>query len=449
MARFFQKINHLRQRSIFVKLFLIFLGTAVVLFIVIRGFFFIGVDRNQSFKADLYKNLSKYSVQLVQEVGTPPDEKRARALAKELGIQFHVHGPAGAWSTDSSLPSVSALKVEEAFSNSTTQVGRYRRHPFVLIKQDGTQYALFFLHRPFGELPTWSFLGLVGIVGLIIGASYVAVHRLFRPLNWLTEGVGEIAKGHLDHQVPVRSTDELGRLTQSFNEMAQQVSEMLHARDRLLLDVSHELRSPLTRMKLVIEMVQDESAKGQLQQEIRELEAMVTELLESERLNSEAGGLSLAPTDIVPIVKEMAESYASVGPGVRLERSPESVRLPLDRHRVQIALRNVIENAVKYSRPEYGPVTIHIDVTNDAILLTVQDHGLGISTNEQSRIFEPFYRIDPSRNRNTGGYGLGLSLVKKIMIAHGGEVLLQSDPNRGSNFTLKFPNPDPEIPVGK
>lgn len=447
MVRFFQKIKHLRQRSIFVKLLLIFLATAVALFIVIRGFFFIGLDRNQSFKADLFKNLSKYSIQLVQEVGTPPDEKRARALAKELGIQIRVKGSEGTWSTDPSLPSVSTLKVEEAFSNSTTQVGRYRRHPFVLIKQDGTQYALFFLHRPFGELPAWSFFVLIGVVGLIIVASYLAVHRLFRPLNWLTEGVGEIAKGHFDHQVPIRSTDELGRLTQSFNEMAQQVNERLQARDRLLLDVSHELRSPLTRMKLAIEMVHDESAKDKLQQEIRELEAMVTELLESERLNSEAGGLTLASTDLVTIVKELAESYASVGPGVRLVASPQSARLPLDRHRVQIALRNVIENAVKYSRPEYGPVTLRIEVTSDAALVSVQDHGLGISTDEQSRIFEPFYRIDPSRTRHTGGYGLGLSLVKKIMIAHGGEVLLQSEPHRGSTFTLRFPKTSTDLPV--
>ena len=445
MVPFFQKIKHVRQQSIFVKLLLIFLATACALFIVIRGFFFIGIDRNQSFKADLFKNLSKYSIQLIQEIGTPPNEKQARALAKELGIQIRVKGSEGTWSTDPSLPSVSTLKVMEPFSNLTTQVGQYRRHPFVLIKQNGTQYALFFLHRPFGELPAWSFLGLVGVVGLIIGVSYLAVHRLFRPLNWLTEGVGEIGKGHFDHQVPIRSTDELGRLTQSFNEMAQQVSEMIRTRDRLLLDVSHELRSPLTRMKLVIEMVHDQSVKNQLQQEIRELEAMVTELLESERLNSETGGLTLAPTDLVPIVKEIVESYAAVGPGVRLVASPKNIFLPLDRHRVQIAFRNVIENAVKYSRPEYGPVTLDIEVLNDSVMVSVEDHGMGISTDEQSRIFEPFYRIDPSRTRNTGGYGLGLSLVKKIMNAHRGEVFVKSKLDRGSTFTLRFPMSLPEV----
>ena len=433
----------LRQRSIFVKLLLIFLATGLALFIVIRGFFFIGVDRNQGFKADLFKNLSKYSIQLVHEIGSPPDEQLARTFAEELGIQFQVNSSEGAWSTDPSLPSLLNLEVNENFSNSTTQVGRYRRHPFVLIKQDDIQYALFFLHRPFGELPAWSFLGLVAVVGLIVGTSYVAVHRLFRPLNWLTEGVGEISQGNFNHHVPIRSPDELGRLTQAFNEMARQVSNMIQARDRLLLDVSHELRSPLTRMKLIIEMVHDQSAKEKLQQEIRELEAMVTELLESERLNSEAGSLTMVQTDLVTIVKELVVSYASAGPGVQLLAAPQNVHLVLDRHRVQIALRNLIENAIKYSRPEFGPVTLRIVMTSDAALVTVEDFGAGIAIDEQPKVFEPFYRIDPSRTRDTGGYGLGLSLVKKIMIAHGGDVLLESERDRGSTFTLKFPLKQP------
>ena len=433
----------LRQRSIFVKLLLIFLATGLALFIVIRGFFFIGVDRNQGFKADLFKNLSKYSIQLVHEIGSPPDEQLARTFAEELGIQFQVNSSEGAWSTDPSLPSLLNLEVNENFSNSTTQVGRYRRHPFVLIKQDDIQYALFFLHRPFGELPAWSFLGLVAVVGLIVGTSYVAVHRLFRPLNWLTEGVGEISQGNFNHHVPIRSPDELGRLTQAFNEMARQVSNMIQARDRLLLDVSHELRSPLTRMKLIIEMVHDQSAKEKLQQEIRELEAMVTELLESERLNSEAGSLTMVQTDLVTIVKELVVSYASAGPGVQPLAAPQNVHLVLDRHRVQIALRNLIENAIKYSRPEFGPVTLRIVMTSDAALVTVEDFGAGIAIDEQPKVFEPFYRIDPSRTRDTGGYGLGLSLVKKIMIAHGGDVLLESERDRGSTFTLKFPLKQP------
>jgi signal transduction histidine kinase len=103
----------------------------------------------------------------------------------------------------------------------------------------------------------------------------------------------------------------------------------------------------------------------------------------------------LVPTDLVPIVKEIVESYVSAGFGVRLVASPQCLSLPLDPHRAEIVLRNVIENAVKYSRREYGPVTLGIKVTNDSVLVSVQGHGMGIATDEQSRIIEPFYRIDP------------------------------------------------------
>ena len=106
-------------------------------------------------------------------------------------------------------------------SDATTQAGHFRRHPFVILTRGDTQYAIFFLHRPFGELPAWSFALLAGLVALIIGGSYLAVRRLIRPVYWLTEGVKEIGKGQFDHQVPVASSDELGDLSMSFNEMAK------------------------------------------------------------------------------------------------------------------------------------------------------------------------------------------------------------------------------------
>ncbi len=439
MAELLRGLRSLPQRSIFFKLFLIFLGTALLLILVIRGFFHLALDRNQAFKADLFRNLSKYSRQLVEELGNPPDQERARLLAKELGIQVMVKTPESMWATDPYLPQITDLTVDGTLSNGESKVGQYRRHPFVMIERDETQVILFFLRRPFGDLPTWSFALLVGLVGLILGGGYAVARWLFRPLNWLTAGVGEVAKGHFDYRVPIRSSDEFGRLTESFNEMAKKVREMIRTRDRLLLDVSHELRSPLTRMKLAVEFVQEESTKEKLQQEIRELESMVTELLESERLDSETGGLTRTVTDLIPMVKEIVESYASGDPAVHLVSAPEHIFLPMDHQRVHMAIRNLVENAVKYSRPEYGPVTIQVEQKNDSVFVSVQDHGPGIPQEEHVRIFEPFYRVDPSRNRNTGGYGLGLSLVRKVMVAHGGEVLLQSELDRGSIFTLRFP----------
>jgi signal transduction histidine kinase len=210
----------------------------------------------------------------------------------------------------------------------------------------------------------------------------------------------------------------------------------------LLLDVSHELRSPLTRMKVALEFVGEDAVKDKLQQEIRELEAMVTELLESERLNSDHGGLVLAETDLVPLVRELAETYNDQQLGVRVLTLPPTLRVMIDADRIRMAVRNVLENAVKHSLPERGPVEIWVEARDGkAVQVSIRDHGPGIPADEHGRIFEPFYRVDKSRSRATGGYGLGLSLAKKIMTAHGGDIVLTSQFGKGSTFTLEFPLP--------
>jgi signal transduction histidine kinase len=439
MVEWLQRLRSFPQRSIFFKLFLIFLFTAFVLVLIIRGFFLLTLDRNQSFKADLFRNLTKYSEQLVEDIGHPPNLEQANRLAQELGTQFRVNTPDEQWATDPSLPAFAELRVDNSFSTPGTLVGQYRRHPFVIMTREGSTFGIFFLHRPFGELPVWSFALLVGLVGTVIAGSYLMVRRLIRPVNWLTQGVGEIAKGHFNFKVPVGSSDELGELTKSFNDMAQRVNEMIQARDRLLLDVSHELRSPLTRMKVAAEFIQNEPAKEKIQQEVRELDTMVTELLETERLKSNPGGLTLAETDLVTLAKEVAQGYFDVKPGVQLVAPPESVQLPLDRQRIIMALRNLVENALKHTRQEYGPINIKIEKHKDSVAMLIRDFGPGIQPEEHSRIFEPFYRVDPSRTRDTGGYGLGLSLAKKIMAAHGGDLMLISEQGQGSTFIMKFP----------
>lgn len=183
----------------------------------------------------------------------------------------------------------------------------------------------------------------------------------------------------------------------------------------------------------------DGSIKEKIQQEVRDLEAMVTELLESERLNSDYGGVIPRETDLVALVHELVETYSLQGPGVQIVAAPSSLSVKLDPHRVRVALRNVLENALKHSMPEQGPVEVKIEKSVDGVSISVRDHGPGIPPDEQALIFEPFYRVDKSRTRTTGGYGLGLSLAKKIMNTHGGDILLASEIGKGSTFILRFP----------
>lgn len=427
------------RRSVFLKLFLIYLGTTLALVFAVSAYNRL-VLHNEHFKQTRSKMMAHHLVGMVEEIGHPPDRERAIRLSEELGLHIRVEGPEGSWATDTGLPATSALRVHPSQADPDMQMGKYHGRRVVIMARGATHYLFFFPEPPEVDLESVGLL--IGLIALILGGSYVLVRWLFRPLDWLTLGVAEIAKGNLNYQVRRRSGDEIGQLTDALNNMVSRVREMVRARERLLVDVSHELRSPLTRIKVALEFVHDERAKEKIQQEVRELESMVTELLESERMNSDYGSVALADADVVPLVRDLVEIYRDQQPGVRLVAAPASLMFKLDAHRVRTALRNVLDNAVTHTHQEQGPVDVRIERYEGSVRISVRDHGAGIPTDEQALIFEPFYRVDKSRTRTTGGYGLGLCLAKKIMMAHGGDILVTSDPGCGSTFIFTFPIPE-------
>ena len=277
------------------------------------------------------------------------------------------------------------------------------------------------------------FLGMA-LGGMILG-------RMFKPLRLLTLGVQEISNGNLDFQFPTRGRrhGEIWYLAEQFNQMVGHVKEMIHSKDQLLLDVSHELRSPLTRMKVALEMSPKGKMKDSMLRDIAEMETMLTEILETERLKSGNGGLSLAAVDLTLLAGEMVKRYKGRKPGLKLVGEKGKRIVTADEARVKTVFQNVLENALKFSAGQKKPVQIGLETVADGILATVQDFGPGIPQDEQDKIFEPFYRVDKSRTKETGGYGLGLSLCREIMLAHGGDIRLESGPGKGTKVILRFP----------
>jgi len=433
------RIGSLLRRSLFFKLVLTYLGTTVVLMLTVGIFVHLTFDRPQLSETPLGKHFQKYVEHLANELGDPPRRDRALHLAQDLGVQSHVVTPQGEWTTTADFPSDATLMGKSNDPHRLRPFGRYRDHFFATLDRQGTRYTFLFQHEPFRRGNRRAVVWLLTLIGVVLGGSYLVVRWLFRPLSWLNAGVQEVAKGNLAYQVPVRSADELGHLTESFNFMATRVSDIVSAREQLLVDVSHELRSPLTRMKVGLEFVQDETVRAQLQQEVRELETMVTELLEVERLSSDYGGVQATEVDLIVPVRDLVGTYHERQPTIHVVSTPETLLVRIDVERVRIALRNVIENALKYSPTTGLPVEVRVQRDEASALVSVRDYGPGISLEEQARVFEPFYRVDKSRERTTGGYGLGLSLAKKIMTAHRGDILLASAPGEGSTFTLQFP----------
>jgi signal transduction histidine kinase len=281
---------------------------------------------------------------------------------------------------------------------------------------------------------------LLLLMGAIVFAAHGFLQRLLLPLRWLGDGVAELSEGHLDVVVPKRSADEFGALTDAFNRMVGRVKDMIRSRDQLLLDVSHELRSPLTRLKVALEFVADPDMKARMAADMAEMEIMIGELLELERLRD---GHSIGTTrqNLVPLLDDVARNYDERPPGVRISPTVPEILVDIDADRMRTVIRNLLENAIKYSSPTSCPVEIAVSQTAEAVVVRVTDDGVGIPEADIERVFEPFFRVDRSRSKSTGGYGLGLSICKRVMEAHGGGIAVERQAGHGTSFVLTFPKP--------
>ena len=278
---------------------------------------------------------------------------------------------------------------------------------------------------------------LLSIVGVIL-IAHQRLRRLLLPLRALADGVARLARGDLNVSIAPSSRDEFASLTNAFNRMVTRVREMLGAREQLLTDVSHELRSPITRMKVALELLPESEPRTRLVADVRELETLVTEVLELQRLQS-VHGIHKEPIDLVLLAENVAASFGRTQPSIALQGAERPITVTADARLMTVVLRNLVENAVTHALPDSGPVLIRVEKVNAGATIRIQDDGPGIPEEEVERVFEPFYRIDRSRSRQTGGYGLGLSICKRALATHGGRLTVEPNVPRGSVFVIELP----------
>jgi signal transduction histidine kinase len=207
---------------------------------------------------------------------------------------------------------------------------------------------------------------------------------------------------------------------------------MLDGKRALLLAISHELRSPLTRARLHAELVGEGESRDALLQELAQMRDLITALLESERLGSGHSALQLSDCDVASLVREQAQ------PGVELHIEEGLPTLRLDRLRVQLCLRNLVQNALRHNDASRGPVQLSLGRDGTGVRLTVRDFGPGVPSEALPHLGQPFYRPDPARTRNEGGVGLGLCLCRLIAEAHGSRLELRNaEPGFEASFGLR------------
>lgn len=269
----------------------------------------------------------------------------------------------------------------------------------------------------------------ITLIILVIVGSMVASHiirGILKPLSKLNEAVDKISQGNLDQQIPVITNDEIGTLTEAFNHMTEDIKKMIAAREQLLLDVSHELRSPITRAKLALEMMPDTAEKESLAGDLKEMEIMITEILESERLKNGIIKLNLTSLKVADLLQKLMENYQRESGRIVFLPVASYITITADETLIMTVLRNLIDNSLKYSCSDSKPVEISVIKGNEKVTIQIEDDGPGIPEDKLPYIFEPFYRVDQSRSRKTGGYGLGLHLCKRIMDLHGAEIGLKN-----------------------
>ncbi len=419
------------KTSVFAKIMFIFLIAHLAIIMT-------GLGTHKYFKIrqhneSLVKNMIQYSGYITQQIGAAPDTILARQISKNMDIDMRISAGDIHWDSNDGVPSFFADKAAitsgiydgQFYVEQATESGKY-----LYLFKTGTEID--------ANTIQLRLIFMVLVMMVILTLLYFIIRRLLQPVRILDQAVLQLSAGNLDMDLQTPRKDELGQLVNSFNTMVIRLKEMLKARDHLLLDVSHELRSPLTRTKVALEFLEDSTSKQSIHDDILEMETMITEILESERLDSKFGGLNLQPVDLMDLIRQVADDSASLKPGVLLDTNLNKVLLQIDHERMKIAFTNIIQNALKYSDPQGAPVNISVAESETEINISFQDNGLGIPEADIPFIFEPFYRVDKSRSKDTGGYGLGLSLAKKIVEAHHGSIEVKSTFNEGSTFTLKL-----------
>jgi len=328
--------------------------------------------------------------------------------------------------------------------------------PFpLLVGRNGETYRLAMLRpRPdrFGlrallEARVWITLIALAITALV---SWILARSITRPIDDLTNAVQNFASGSLDG-APSRRTlgrrDELGRLARDFATMGARIRELLASRERLLRDVSHELRSPLARIRLALGLARQPGSNvdqqlTRLEHNTERLDALIGQILSVTRLGAGDEALRRTETDVAALVSGIARDAdfeaRAVGKRVRLLSPTNGLSLRIDATWMASAIENAVRNAVRHTAVA-TEVTVSLETSPGSVTVRVADHGPGVPETELKNIFEPFHRVVDARDRNSGGEGLGLAITARVVAAHGGTAAARNAPDGGLIVELVLP----------
>ncbi|MEO5726502.1 MAG: HAMP domain-containing sensor histidine kinase, partial [Byssovorax sp.] len=289
------------------------------------------------------------------------------------------------------------------------------------------------------------------VLGAIATASFLLVRSITSPLSRLARATRSFGAGDLGARAPEDRRDEIGDVARAFNEMAARIEALRRSEKELLANVSHELRTPLARIRVVVELAEDEEPKAaraylqEIVEDLTEIERMIDDIIAVARLDSaeaSAGpaypALRFEPTHVGELLRAVVQRLGTTPAGVALEIDAAApTTIECDATLVRRVVANLLQNAAFHGGG--SAIEVHVGSAKDGVEIVVRDHGAGIPAADVARVFDAFFRADASRTRSTGGVGLGLTLSKRIVDAHGGSIALASELGRGTEVRVILP----------
>jgi signal transduction histidine kinase len=415
-ASWHRRAHSALRHSLRLKLIVVFLLLALGLSVIFLG----GMQRaiGAGWRLAVQPLVADYVDRLVADIGTPPSVARARALTERLPIAVQIQGPVVQWRSHDEADGRVWMRDDRAWRDDAPRDLPWERQP---------------------RLVGWF---TVLMLLLVVALAYAYLRRLLRPLDDIRGGVQRYGKGEFDRAIAVRRQDELGELAQQINTMAHDLQQMLDGKRALLLAISHELRSPLTRARINAELLPESgdalSSRNALLRDLAEMRDLINDLLEGERLSGSHVALHREPTDLCALVRDLVQERA-LAELVTLELPQGLPAIDVDATRVRLAVRNLLDNAVRHGAASTPP---HLAVRRDGqrLLVVVRDRGPGVDAAHLVHLGEAFYRTDTARQRVTGGVGLGLHLARLVAKAHGGSLTFRNaEPGLEAMLVLPLP----------
>ncbi len=355
------------------------------------------------------------------------------------------------------LPSANGQAHPGVVVGEPLQVGGARYELYLVYNVSDVQSTLDFVQRVL-LIGGIALLALIGIVTTVVASLVV------RPIKEAALVSEELADGMLEKRIAVRGEDVVATLGRSFNRMADglqrqisQLANLSRVQQRFVSDVSHELRTPLTTIRLASDVLYDgrealdaPAARSAelLRDQVERFEALLADLLEISRMDAQAADVVGEPTNLIDLARESIDSLdglaREMGTPVRLVAPGGHVEVEVDPRRIARIVRNLLANAIEHG--EGRPIVVTVDSSATAVGLGVRDHGAGMPQADADRVFDRFWRADPSRQRRIGGTGLGLAISLEDALLHGGRLEVWSREGDGTNFVLTLPR-SPQVPV--